>query len=120
MLLKMSVDELQTAVQLEFLILAMIAIMIIAAFKSWKFMFLLTCIGAGVTLFSVWTPIMALASMCVCIPASLLLWLELNTSPTLLNTKTKSIVQNLYWMTISLGILTLILKNIHNILGYMH
>jgi hypothetical protein len=111
----MTINELQNVVLLEALILSLICVLIISAFKRWKKIVYLCSAIATIAAFSAWSFVLALGSLFVYAPSSMLLWHELDRQPNMVDDRKRRLLRACAWVMLAVGVLMLIGKNIYNI-----
>ena len=115
----MAGNELQNMVMIEGTALLLITVVIISAFNHWKYTLFASSTLAAAAIFSVWSTAMAVGSVMIFGPASILLWFELDNRSHLAQDRRKKIIRIICWSMVATGILLLILKNILNIYSYL-
>lgn len=118
-LIIMTTNELQHIVLIEAATLLLICAVVIAAFNRWKITLCVTITLATMGFFTAWSTIMAFGSLLVYGPASLLLWLQLDSKETEPGGKLNKIAHILAWSLLAIGVATLITNNIRNIFIYL-
>jgi hypothetical protein len=116
----MTTNELQNIVFVEGVSLCLISIIIVAAFKRWKITLCVSSVIATAAFFYAWAPIMALGSLLVYGPASILMWFELDKRTTSVNNQKIRIMRGICWALLATGVFLLILKNVFNIYKYLY
>ena len=115
----MTTNELQNVVFIEGIVLCLIVLIILSAFRRWKILLGVSSVLATAAIFYVWQPIMAFGSLLVYGPASLLLWLELEKQTDLAHDRQRKLIRFICWSLLGTGVTLLILKNIYNIYTYL-
>ncbi len=116
----MATRELQVMVTLEAIILVLICSVICFAFKRWKIPLYISSAAATAVLFYAWSPLIALGSACVYGPASMLLWIELDKRDSKQVKRRTSLIQAFCWPLLALGVIMIIVHNVHQIYVYLH
>lgn len=115
----MTTNELQQIVLIEAATLLLVCVIILSAFKRWK---VTLCVASGLAtigFFTAWSSIMALGSLLVYGPASLLLWLQLDSKDDKPVGNFNKFIHILAWSLLAIGVAILILNNIRNIFIYL-
>jgi hypothetical protein len=115
----MTTNELQHIVLIEAATLLLVCAVIVAAFKRWKITLCVASTLATVGFFTAWSTIMAIGSVLVYGPASILLWLQLDSKEVKPVDRLNKYVHILAWSLLAIGVATLILNNIRNIFIYL-
>ena len=113
----MLVNELQRIVLLEAACLALVCTIIVTAFFRWKIAVAIGQVLASIAFFTAWSFPMALGAFLVYVPASILLFVHIDNKNSVI-AKTWNF-QLLAWFFLVVGVVTIIVKNICNILGYL-
>lgn len=119
MLNPMTIHELQQVVLIEAATSLLVCAIIVSALKRWKITLCVTTGLATIGFFTAWSSIMALGSLLVYGPASLLLWFQLDGKEDKPIGKLNNLIQVLAWSLLALGVATLIINNIRNIFIYL-
>lgn len=109
------INELQAVVVIEGLALTTITLAIFSAFKHWRLSLYIASVVAAISVFCVWSPAMALGSIMVYVPASILLWHEFDKTKQIRPKDRQALIQLFCWISLAVGVALLILKNIYNI-----
>ncbi len=115
----MATNELENVVLIEAIVMCLIILIILSAFKRWKYLLCVSSVVATGAIFTVWHAMMALGSLLVYGPAALLLWLELDKHTDLAHDRQRKLIRNISWSLLGTGVVLLILKNIYNIYLYL-
>ena len=115
----MSINELQRLVLLEAGCLVLICTIIVAAFRRWNITVAISTILASIAFFSAWSFAMAMGAFLVFAPAGTLLLIELENKDQEGTIAKLKNFQSLAWSLFAIGVVTIVIKNICNILGYL-
>lgn len=115
----MSINELQRLVFLEAGSLFLICTIIVGAFRRWNIIVAIASSLAAITFFTAWSFAMAMGAFLVYAPATTLLLIQLDSKyqgETIAKLKN---LQAIAWPFLAVGVVTIIVKNICNILVYL-
>jgi hypothetical protein len=115
----MTTNELQQIVLIEAATLLLVCAIVVAAFKRWKITLCVASTLATVGFFTAWSSIMALGSLLVYGPASLLLWLQLDSKEEKPSGRLNKFIHIFAWSSLAFGVAILIINNIRNIFIYL-
>lgn len=115
----MTTNELQQIVLIEAATLLLVCAVIVAALRRWKITLFVTAPLATIGFFTAWSSVMALGSLLVYGPASLLLWFQVDSTEDKPADKLNKLIHIMAWSLLAIGVATLIINNIRNIFIYL-
>lgn len=115
----MHLHELQTTVLVEGVCAVLMLLIILSSYYRWRIIFYASSTAVTIAFFSIWHVFMAIGSLLVYGPASLMMWLELDRKSKLKDGRMYRYIRIVCWLSIATGVSFLVLKNIFNILNYL-